>query len=132
MRAKRSVDPDLGHHYRSGLERSIAGVLKKTGTPFEFETMKIAYEIPNRVATYTPDFILPNGIIIEAKGRFETKDRQKHLLVKAQNPELDIRFVFNNPNSFISKASNTTYAMWCEKHGFKYARNLIPKDWINE
>ena len=52
--------------------------------------------------------------------------------VKEQHPELDIRFVFSNSKTKISKKSKTSYGMWCEKHGFPYANKLIPKDWINE
>ena len=43
---------------------------------------------------YKPDFILNNGIIVEAKGWFKPTDRVKHLLVQEQYPDLDIRFYF--------------------------------------
>ena len=76
--------------------------------------------------------MLPNGIIVETKGRFTPADRQKHLLVQKQFPELDIRFVFSNPNQKINKGSKTSYAMWCEKNGFLYAKGLIPKEWLME
>lgn len=95
--------------------------------------MRLKYLKPSRPATYTPDFVLPhNGIIIEAKGRFVTADRQKHILIKEQFPDLDIRFVFSNPHQTIGKQSSTTYAMWCEKKGFKYAATSIPEEWIKE
>jgi hypothetical protein len=128
----RVEDKELGHHYRSGLEAAIAADLKAKGVKFKFEDRVIQYVVPERTAKYTPDFELPNGIIVEGKGEFDTKDRQKHILVKAQHPTLDIRFVFSNPNSRISKASATTYAMWCEKHGFQYAAKLIPIGWARE
>ena len=35
-----------------------------------------------RSITYTPDFVLPNGVIIETKGRFVAADRRKHLEIK--------------------------------------------------
>lgn len=82
--------------------------------------------------TYTPDFVLANGIIVETKGRFITSDRQKHLMIKEQHPDLDIRFVFSNPNSKLYKGSKTTYADWCDKHGFKWAKEEIPLEWIKE
>jgi hypothetical protein len=71
-------------------------------------------------------------LIIETKGRFVTEDRQKHLLIKAQHPELDIRFVFSNSRAKISKTSKTTYAAWCDKYGFKYADKRIPEAWLEE
>tara|TARA_R110002095_G_scaffold124022_1_gene107773 strand:+ start:107 stop:295 length:189 start_codon:yes stop_codon:yes gene_type:complete len=60
------------------------------------------------------------------------EDRQKHILIRKQRPDLDIRFVFDNPNARISKTSKTTYAAWCEKNGFLYARKTIPREWIDE
>lgn len=116
--------------YRSGLEKRTAAYLRKLKVKFEYETLKIQWQ-PD-VKVYTPDFILPNGIIIETKGRFLPSDRAKHLKVKEQHPEYDIRFVFSNPNAKISKGSKSTYAAWCEQHGFKYARETIPMSWIKE
>lgn len=120
------------HSFRSGLEARIAGDLEDNGIEYEFENLRIKYVKPQKYATYTPDFVLPNGIIIEAKGRFLTADRQKHLLIKAQFPEHDIRFVFSNPASKIGKGSKTSYADWCEKKGYLYSQELIPLSWIKE
>jgi len=117
--------------YRSGLEETLAAQLKAAGVKAEYESTKIRYTKPERKATYTPDFILPNGIIIESKGRFVTTDRQKHVLIKEQHPELDIRFVFSSSKQKISKTSKTTYADWCSKNGFLYADKLIPKEWLH-
>lgn len=122
----------LKEGFRSGLEETVAEQLRRLGIPVQFETLKIEYIKPARKSKYTPDFILPNGIIIETKGRFVTADRQKHLLVKQQHPDLDIRFVFSNSRTRISKTSKTTYADWCEKNGFLYADKTIPLEWIRE
>ena len=65
-------------------------------------------------------------IIIETKGRFVTADRQKMLLVKEQYPDLDIRFVFSNPNSRISKKSKTTYAHGAKSMAF-HMRPRLPQ-----
>lgn len=118
--------------WRSGLEEKIADELAAQKVAFSFESLIIEYLQPAKKRKYTPDFILPNGIIVETKGRFVTADRQKHLLIKEQHPELDIRFVFNNSKARISKTSKTTYAMWCEKHGFQYADKSIPQAWLQE
>lgn len=122
----------LAAGYRSGLEEATSKNLKQRGVAFEYESRVIHYTKPARQAKYTPDFILPNGIIIETKGRFVTADRQKHILILDQHASLDIRFVFSNPNTRISKNSKTTYAMWCEKHGFPYAKQVIPDEWVKE
>lgn len=118
--------------FRSGLEDVVAQQLESLGVPVEYEQEKIEYVKPAKPSKYTPDFRLPNGIFIETKGRFVTEDRQKHLLIKAQHPHLDIRFVFSNSRGRISKLSTTTYAMWCEKHGFLFADKTIPEKWIKE
>lgn len=117
--------------YRSGLEEQVAAQLKAAGVDPRFESVKIEYIKPESKHKYTPDF--PLGVlIVETKGRFVTADRQKHLLLKAQHPNIDIRFVFSRAKTPISKGSKTTYAMWCDKHGFKYADKLIPTAWLKE
>lgn len=131
-RGMSSAEVGLKYGFRSGLEEEVARDLTARGVSFTFEEVKVNYIVPARKAKYTPDFLLSNGIIVETKGRFMAADRQKHLLVKAQNPELDIRFVFNNPNAKISKKSPTTYASWCLKYGYQYAKGLIPEAWTNE
>jgi hypothetical protein len=117
--------------YRSGLEDSVSQSLERQGVDFEYESTKIEW-VDHKVRKYTPDFILPNGIIIETKGRFVAADRRKHLEIKKQHPELDIRFVFSNSRNKLTKVSKTTYAKWCEQKGFKWADKDIPKEWINE
>jgi hypothetical protein len=116
--------------YRSGFEQDTAKYLKANGVKFEYEKMKIKWK-PD-VKVYTPDFVLDNGIIIETKGRFVASDRTKHLRIKQQWPALDIRFVFMNSNIRLSKTSKTTYAKWCETHGFLYADKMIPKKWMRK
>ena len=116
--------------FRSGLELDLDESLKQVGIDGEYEKNKIKYTVPASEHTYTPDFRLPNGIYIETKGRFVTEDRKKHLLIKSQHPNLDIRFVFQNSKNKIRKGSKTTYADWCDKYGYKYSDKTIPKEWL--
>jgi len=123
--------------YRSGLEEQIARQLTYSKIPFEYETKVIKiYQNQKKSHRYTPDFVLTKKdgslMYIEGKGRFLTADKQKHILVKNLYPELDLRFVFSNSQTRISKLSNTTYAMWCQKHEFQYSDKFIPKSWIAE
>jgi hypothetical protein len=120
------------HGFKSGLEEKINRQLVSYGISDVYEKIKIEYVVPSRKAKYTPDWVLPNGIIVESKGRFVVADRQKHLFIKAQHPELDIRFVFSNSKAKISKTSSTTYAMWCDQHGFLWSDKEIPNEWINQ
>lgn len=121
----------LKYGYRSGLEEKISDQLKSLGIPIQYESFKIQYEV-HETRSYTPDWKLPNGIIIESKGRFLLEDRKKHLLIKKQYPDLDIRFVFSNSKAKIRKGSPTSYGDWCSKNGFLYADKLIPEEWIKE
>ena len=86
--------------------------------------------------TYTPDFLLQTKrrtrIFVETKGYFTPADRGKMLLVKEQHRGFDFRFVFMNAKNKLSKKSKTTYAQWCDKHGFKWAEGCIPEAWYNE
>ena len=134
MKARKRTAQQVGlmYGFRSGLEEQVAQQLQNAGLSYDYEAVKLQYIKPAREAKYTPDFILPNGIIVETKGRFVVEDRQKHLILKDQHPKLDVRFVFSNSNTKISKGSKTTYAAWCQKHGFTYADKLIPKDWMEE
>lgn len=126
----------IQHGYRSGLEERIARELQDADVPFEFEEHKLEYMRPAKKSKYTPDFLIHTRtgkqIFVETKGRFLTADRQKHLLIKDQHPDVDIRFVFSNAYQRISKQSKTTYAMWCEKNNFKYANCHVPVEWIEE
>jgi hypothetical protein len=114
--------------YRSRLEERLARWLEVNGQPFEYETLKLDYTLK---AVYTPDFILSNGVILEAKGYFKPEDRRKMLAVKKQHPDLDIRLVFQQPYNTITKESKTTYAMWAEKNDFLWCPyHTIPLDWF--
>jgi len=118
------------HGFKSGLEETISSQINGRGIDVKYESEKIPYIIPASNHTYNPDFKLPNGIFVETKGRFVAADRKKHMLVKSQNPELDIRFVFSNSKNKITKSSKTSYGDWCDKNGFKYADKIIPEDWF--
>lgn len=125
----------LKHGFRSGLEDTIAKQIEKAELPLIYEQERVDYIVPARPAKYTPDFKLPKQggfFYVETKGRWVTADRQKHLLIKKQHPDLDIRFVFSNQNAKLYKGSPTTYAAYCDKHGFKYAHKVIPDEWLRE
>ena len=126
-------DLAIANGFRSGLEDAIADKLTSQGVGFSYEELVLAYVKPVSTHKYTPDFVLlSNGIVVESKGRFLLEDRKKHLLIKAQHPDVDLRFVFSNSKTRMSKRSPTTYGMWATKHGFLYADKLIPQEWINE
>ena len=117
--------------YRSGLEDTVANYLKEHKVKFLYEKVKIEWE-DLAYRTYTPDFVLNNGIIIETKGIFTVADRRKHVCIKKQHPSLDIRFVFTNSNRKLRKGAKSSYAEWCIRYGFRFYNRIIPEDWLKE
>lgn len=118
----------MSSNFRSGFERSIAANLRSRRVSFEYESLKLSYTLEK---VYTPDFILPNGIVIEAKGVLTPADRTKMRAVKNAYPDLDIRFLFMDASKKLSKKSKMTYAKWAEANGFMWADGVaIPKEWL--
>jgi len=117
--------------YRSNLEWTIAQQIQKEKHELRYEIIKIQW-VDFSIRSYTPDFVLDNGIVLEVKGYWSTSDRRKHLEIKRQHPELDIRLVFENSSRKIRKGSNTSYGKWCEKKDIIYCDRVIPKIWLKE
>jgi len=114
--------------FRSKLEEKVAFLLSELGVFYEYETKKIPYVIQHN---YTPDFVLPNHTVLECKGYWDAADRRKIKQVKKDNPDIDLRMVFQSPFNTISKRSKTTYAQWCENQNIPWTSyNNIPLDWL--
>jgi len=112
---------------RSKLEENIAEELDKLGIKYTYERDKLKYVIE---AQYIPDFKV-GDVYLETKGYFPPEQRRKMKAVKAANPDLDIRIIFQSPHNKINKRSKTTYSMWAEKNGFPWcAYYAIPVDWL--
>lgn len=119
--------------FRSGYEKRIWENAKKSRKRIEYEVQDshLHYTLPRK---YIPDFRLPNGILVEAKGRFTSQDRTKMLRVKLENPNVDIRLLFQRANNRLTKSLNSLmYWQWAEKHGFEWAEGeRIPDSWWKE
>ena len=96
----------MGVRFRSGFEADFARDLHDRRIKASYEPDKIQYVPP--------------------------EDRAKHLLIQKQHPDLDIRFIFMNSKKRLSKKSKTTYAQWCDKHGFTYDVMRLPEGWMND
>ena len=117
--------------YRSRFEMDFATFLEMNNVKYDYESQKIKYTPKTR--TYTPDFhLLDYDILIETKGQFVTSDRTKHLLIREHHPDIDIRFVFQDARKKLYKGSKTTYADWCNTHGFEYAQQELPRAWFRK
>ena len=119
-----------GTNFRSKFEAGIAATLHANKIQFTYETLDISYKIS---CVYKPDFILDNGICIETKGFFSKEDRRKHIAIKTQRPELDIRFCFQNSKAKLSRGKRSlTYGAWATKHGFIWSHGSIPEEWYEQ
>ena len=118
--------------FRSKFEEMIYEDLSHREIKAEYEPFKIDYTVPESYRKYTPDFVLENGICVECKGWFPLDDRKKMIFVRSSNPNLDIRFVFMDADVRIKKSSYTTLGDWATKHKFMWARETVPKSWIDE
>lgn len=124
---------------RSGLEDRGVVFFTHKGIPYEYETEHLYFTQEHK---YTPDFILQkkdgDKMLIEAKGRFTSRNRSCMKLALEQNPDADIRIVFQKDNYLTSK-SKTKYTDWAKKNGFPFhvledARGpfTLPLKWIKE
>jgi hypothetical protein len=111
------------------LERRLDRELEWGEHEYQYEACRIPYSLE---CHYVPDYILMNGILIEAKGHFTSADRRKMRAVKARHPLIEIRFVFGRASNKLNKTSRTTYSKWCETKGFPWANKSIPDSWHME
>ncbi len=114
--------------FRSKFEESVAKNLDSQGVDYEYEAYRLPYIVERN---YLPDFRLPSGVYVEAKGYFKSADQRKHKLLKAQSPDIEVRFVFQNARGRV-QGSKLTCIEWCEKNGFLYAEGTVPKEWLHE
>jgi len=111
---------------RSSFEATLVSDMERRGLSFEYEPKD---KHMTYMLDYIPDFVLPNGIVVEAKGFFDSTDRTKMIRVKQANPEADIRFIFM-ANNKLNPRSKSRYSDWCLKYGFKYhIGKSIPESW---
>ena len=120
-------------NFRNDFESAIAEQIERAEGYVSYENNPVEYTTTKgERRRYYPDFILRNGLIVEAKGFFRPEDRRKHKRIKEQHPELDVRIVFQNTGIPINRGSATTYAQWCRRHGIKCASKAIPPSWFCE
>lgn len=142
--------------FGSNLERKNNEVLVKAGVEFWYESgpCVIPYTLPIRDGVcgdcggstnicshhkYTADFAFTSKsgklILVECKGHpyaWKGETRRKHQEIAKQYPDMDLRFIFSDKHSKISKGAKTTNAQWCKRQKFLCETGLIPKRWINE
>lgn len=126
-----------GDRCASKYERDIVQECIDRGLAYEYEPLKLEYETAvvrgactscgatggNVVQrrTYTPDLLLPNGIIVEVKGKFDASKRNLMRQLVRCNPDRDIRFVFMRDNKFGGAKTRKTYTDWARLAGVQAA-----------
>jgi len=121
---------------RGKFEREVAKALlhmqKDFSYEFDYETDVLPYTVSH---TYTPDWRidLPSGktFFIESKGYLRPNDRSLLKRVKQQNPDIDLRLLFQRNNA-LYKGSPSKYSDWAERLGFKWCVGAIPTKWLEE
>lgn len=112
--------------FRSKFEEKLYHVAIRAKKTLEHEPHYIPYQLKG---SYLPDFILPNGIYVEAKGYLDAAACRKMKAVKASNPQLDIRIVFQDANGKRNRRAKLRNWEWAERHGFPWAEGTIPLSW---
>ena len=127
--------------FRSGYEREVYKNTYKVSKPSSFS---LAYEDKKEKMKYTieheylSDLVLTSKdklrkIHVECKGYFKPSDRKKMLAVIRDNPDKDIRMLFQQDNKLSKAPRSKKYSQWCEQHGIKWAvGNKVPDEWIKE
>jgi hypothetical protein len=108
--------------YRSMSEVRFAARLNDADIPFGYETeiLKYQYNPQKYVVDFTLEIDNTHKILLEYKGKLDGPSRKKMRAVKAANPDMDIRFVFEKPNNKLYKGAKLRYWEWAERYGFKW------------
>ena len=135
--------------YRTDFEQRIADQLTTKGVVFDYEPTRLRYTDRHGQQRITrPDFYLSArsndpqlGMFVESKAYLSRQQALRYESIKASRSEVDLRFVFENPQRPIDKLTikddcgnitNITYAEWADLHGFKWAAEAIPNAWLKE
>lgn len=113
--------------FRSGFEGRVADYL--TGEiNWSYEGRSFDLLIPR---SYTPDFFLENGVVLEVKGYFDAEDRRLIKLFREQHSDVDLRMVLQKPHQKLTKTGKMTYATWCDKHNVPWCEGpTVPSSWL--
>ena len=141
-KGKRGGRP-AGVTHRSGFEAAIRKDLDARGVEYQYEAKRYALDLSIlrhycqkcgstfilKTVKYTPDFTFPNGLVVEAKGKFTTRDRKIALAFVSQT-NVPYAMIFQRDNK-LSPKSSTRYTQWCAENKIRCAVGTeIPKEWL--
>lgn len=136
-------------HYRTQFEATIAEELTSKEVAFEYEPTRLRYtDQGGRKRITQPDFFLKarsndptRGMFVEAKSLLKRDHLSKYESLKETRPEVDLRFVFEEPERTIGNLTtedgsgervSLTYADWADMNGFKWNGEAVPNAWLKE
>jgi len=134
--------------HRSKLEDRLAQVLKNKSVKYKYEaeSYEVWVELPDKQAhcaacgskalekrrSYTPDFFLDNGVVIEAKGKFTADNRRIIEAFLEQHPDVDFRMIFQRDNP-VRSGAKSRYSDWCKKRQIPYhIGEDVPDGWTTK
>jgi hypothetical protein len=135
--------------YRTEFEATTAMRLIRRNISFEYEPARLRYTDKNgRKRITQPDFHLKpksndphGGMFVEAKSLLKNDHLSRYELLREQRPDLDIRFIFEQPDRTIShfgvadgegQTRAVSYSEWADMNGFKWSGEAIPNALLNE
>ncbi len=132
---KNNKNKGAQYKFKSKFEELVSSHLEEKERRASYEVDTLSYTQPEVQRKYKPDFKIADNVYIECKGIFSLDDRKKMLWVKEQHPEKTFYILFYNAYQKLRKGSSTTYADWCDKHGFIWADwfksgRSIPIEWF--
>ncbi|MCB0743447.1 MAG: hypothetical protein KDC67_06055 [Ignavibacteriae bacterium] len=140
----------LKHGFRSGEELKVARLLKEMSIKYEYETLKLSYEVKpsgkrgaycNECGSkdilekkdYITDFYLPDyKLVLEVKGNFSEADQKKMVAVKEKNMTSNIIMVFQNPNLRVKRGNKIMYSEWCDKKEIEWTSTEKLKSFLTQ
>ena len=111
--------------YRGSMQEKLAACLKRHKLTFSYELYAVPYVIPAVTQYLKTEFAVEckDGHLMNIfMAEHFTLGRMRELeLVKDQQPHLDIRIIFSNPEATLLN-SITTYSEWCDERGILWAQ----------
>jgi hypothetical protein len=109
-RCKKGKRPDLNDvFFRSSWEANYARILNHLGVGWQYEpeTFQVG-----EAETYTPDFRLDDGTLIEIKGWWTESGKRKVELFREKHPEFTLQTITRTEYTVLSKQYRSLIANW--------------------
>lgn len=113
--------PDLGIKVRSSWEANVFRVLKFKQIPFEYERELYSFSD----FAYLPDFFLPENVIIEVKGFWDSESRKKIFSLQKEHPEFKILPVDRDMYESLQNRFSPVIPNWEEFRAYGHEKETV-------